>query len=62
MELEKGTQVLIKATIVRRLTDNRPEEERGYTVKTSRGEVMVEPYDIIKPLQEERLDKDLRRV
>ena len=44
--IEKGTEVLIKVTILRRCADTRPENECGYVVKTSRGEVMVEPYDI----------------
>ncbi len=52
-EANKGTQVLIKATIVRRCPDERPEDERGYVVKTSRGEVMIEPQDIFEPNLEE---------
>ena len=51
-EVSKGTEVLIKATIIRRCADTHPEEECGYVVGTSRGEVMVEPYDIYKPLKE----------
>jgi len=49
--IEKGTEVLIKATILRKCADTRPENECGYVVKTSRGEVMVEPSDIFIPLK-----------
>ena len=45
-ELKEGTEILIRATVVRRCLDNRDEKDRGYTVRTTRGEVMVEPDDI----------------
>lgn len=47
MDLKKGEKVLIQATIIERCQDQRPEEDKGYVVKTSRGEVMVEPYEIL---------------
>ena len=61
-EANKGTQVLIKATIVRRCPDERPEDERGYVVKTSRGEVMIEPQDIFEPNLEEQAMQKIQKV
>ncbi len=42
-----GEKVLIQAVVVKRCCDNRPEDHKGYVVRTSRGEVMVEPYELL---------------
>lgn len=41
-----GDEVWVRAKLVRRLHDARPIEWRGWEVKTTRGIVYVEPYDI----------------
>ena len=52
MKLESGDKVLIQAVIVRQLSDNRPDNKKGYMIRTSRGEVRVEPYEILFPGKE----------
>ena len=47
MRIKKGTQVLVKAVIVRDCGDDRPLQEKGYVISTSRGTVMVEPEDLL---------------
>ena len=47
IELEQGTEVLIRVKIIRRLVDNRLPDQCGYIVATSRGQVFVEPEDIV---------------
>ena len=49
-KLKEGERVLIQAVVVRRCEDSRPEKEKGYLVRTSRGEVRVEPHEIFSPL------------
>ena len=51
--LPVGKQILVKATIVRKCLDDRPEKEKGYLVKTSRGAVMIEPDEILALLKNE---------
>ena len=39
--LPVGKQILVKATIVRKCLDDRPEKEKGYLVKTNKRAKMV---------------------
>ena len=50
--MKKGTKVLIRATIIRQADDQRPDQEKGWVVETSRGEVYVNPCEIISTLKE----------
>lgn len=45
--IEKGTTVLIRATIVRDCPDTLPKSECGYVIQTSRGIAWVSPCDIV---------------
>lgn len=47
--LKEGAEVLIKARVVRQAFDKRKEKEKGYLVRLERGEVYVNPSEIINP-------------
>ena len=56
MLLEKGTEVLVKVKVVKMAEDDRPEEEKGYVVITSRGSLaFVQPSDIFCQLSKEEI-------
>ena len=46
-ELKRGSEILIKATIIGRALDECPKEQRGYLIKTSRGKVYVNQDEIL---------------
>lgn len=46
MRIKKGSEVLVKATVIGDCEDVKPLEERGYRVATRRGEVMVNPDEL----------------
>ena len=48
--IKAGDRVLIQVEVVRQCGDQRPDEQKGWVVKTSRGEVMVNPDEIFFPL------------
>ena len=52
-DFKPGDAVLIRAVVLRRLSDNRLPEDRGWLVETTRGTVMVEPGDIVKMTAEQ---------
>lgn len=52
---KEGEIVLVQARIVRRCGDERMEDKRGYVIRTSRGEVMIEPSEIVFPLDKTKL-------
>lgn len=53
MRIKTGTKVLVKAIIVGVASDDRPEDEKGYIVKTSRGSLAyADPADILLSLKD----------
>ena len=51
MRINKGTKVLIVAEVTGDAFDNRPDDEKGYLVETSRGKVYVNPDEIYTKVQ-----------